>query len=94
MACLAKLIHTALQLEHCGMKTEILESHVPLDEAQKDDYHIERPGRLPETTMWAPESLREIGFGGLDEIDRIRLGSHKAWSSQLTSHAILQNSKA
>ena len=59
MACLAKLIHTALQLEHYGMKTEILESHFPLDEAQKDNYHIERLGRLPETTMWAPESLRE-----------------------------------
>ena len=59
MACLAKLIHTALQLEHCGMKNEILDSHVPLDEAQKDDYHIERLGRLLGTMMWAPENLGE-----------------------------------
>ena len=51
MACLAKLIHTALQLEHFGIKIEILESRIPLDEAQKDDYHIERLGRLPEITM-------------------------------------------
>ena len=58
MACLAKLIHTALQLEHCGMKTEILESHVPPDETQKDDYHIERLRSLLEAMMWAPESLR------------------------------------
>ena len=57
--CLAKLIHIALLLEHCGRKTEILESHVPLDKAQKDDYHIERLGRLPKTTMWALEILRE-----------------------------------
>ena len=59
VACLAKLIHTALQLEHCEMKTEILESHVPPNEVEKDDYHIERLGRLPKTTIWAPESLRE-----------------------------------
>ena len=42
VACLAKLIHTALQLEHFRMKTEIVKSHVPLDKAQKDNYHIER----------------------------------------------------
>ena len=41
------------------MKTEILESYVPLNEAQKDDYHIERLGKLPETTMWDLKSLRE-----------------------------------
>ena len=62
MACLAKLIHMALRLEHCGRKTKILEYHIPSDEAQKDDYYIERLGRLPETTIWALKN------------DRIRLG--------------------
>ena len=77
MACLAKLIHMALQLERCGRKSEILESHVPHDKAWKDDYHIEWLGRLPETMIMGSWKFKRRGpwhhFRGLDQNGHIRL---------------------
>ena len=44
---------------HFGKKLDTRESPVLLVKVRRDDCHTGQLGRLLETTMWAPGSLRE-----------------------------------
>ena len=64
-----------------GKKSKTRESPVLLDEVRRDDCHTRQLGRLLETTMWAPGSLREDSWRRFEDHDRngrIGLG-HPNW---------------